>query len=201
MNGEEREYSPKRFAVSGVSCPACYAKVNRDANWCETCGFTGANTIAMFGEAAPLLLPVLDVADLWDQAGLRRIAAEVGSFGKRFPQVRWRICTVALGSEISLPLFGFWLMNASPLSPGETPEEREWSVLLLIDSNSGRISVTTGYQAEVWLSDEMWEAALAETAGLMRRGHPDKAVVLFLRQARRLFEAAWKRSRKQLAVR
>lgn len=201
MTVEDREYSPKRFAINGVSCPACHAKVAREANWCESCGFTGANTIEMFGEAAPPLLPILDVADLWDEAGQRRIATEVSSFRKRFPQVSWRICAVALGPEVTLPLFGFWLLNASPLSPGETPEEREWSVLLLIDSNSGRASVTTGYRAEVWLSDGMWNAALAEIAEPLLRGNPDKAVVIFLGEVRKLFEAAWERSRKQLATR
>ena len=28
---EEREYSPKRFAISSVACPSCHAKLERDA--------------------------------------------------------------------------------------------------------------------------------------------------------------------------
>lgn len=201
MTEGEREYSPKRFAISSVTCPSCHAKIDREAKWCDACGFTGATTVGMFGDSPPPLLPILDVADLWDAKAQRKITEEVRAFGKRFPQLRWRICSVALGAEVSLPLFGFWLMNASPLIPGESAEDREWAILLLVDSNSGRASVTAGYQAEVWLSDEMWAKALAETAEPLRTGHPDRAVVLFLRKAKHLFESAWKRSRKQLEAR
>ncbi|MEK6231176.1 MAG: TPM domain-containing protein [Luteolibacter sp.] len=200
MNEEEREYSPKRFAISSVACPACHAKLAREAKWCEGCGFSGAKSMEMFGDTPPPLLPILDVADLWDAKGQRKIEAEVKAFGKRFPQIRWRICAVALGSDVSLPLFGFWLMNASPLLPGESGEDREWTVLLLVDSDSGKTTVTTGYRAEVWLSDEMWGTALEETVKPFSKGHPDKAVVLFLRKAKRLFEFAWRRSQKQLST-
>ena len=201
MNGDDRKYSPKRFAISSVACPSCHAKLDREAKWCDGCGFTGAKSMEMFGDSPPPLLPILDVADLWDEKGRNAIEAEVKVFGKRFPQVRWRICAVALAPEVNLSLFGFWLMNASPLLPGESDEDREWSILLLVDSNAGRASVTTGYQAEVWLSDEMWQAALAGMPGLLRRGRADRAVVDFLKKTQGFFETAWKRSRKQLVAR
>ncbi len=28
---EEREYSPKRFAIGSISCPACKARLSREA--------------------------------------------------------------------------------------------------------------------------------------------------------------------------
>ncbi len=200
MSADDREYSPKRFAINSVACPACHVKLDREAKWCASCGFTGAKSLEMFGDSPPPLYPILDVADLWDDKAQARIANEVKIFGKRFPQVRWRICAVALDSPASLSLFGFWLMNVSPLMPGESEEDREWAILFLIDSITGRASVTSGYQAEVWLSDEMWNTALAETSEPLRRGHADKAVALFLRKASELFESAWKRSQKQLAA-
>lgn len=198
MSGD-REYSPKRFAISSVACPACHAKLDREAKWCEKCGFTGAKSLEMFGESPPPLLPILDVANLWNAKEQQKIMAAVKSFNRRFPQFHWRICAVALGPEASLPLFGFWLMNVCPLMPGETSADREWTILLLVDSNSGRASVTAGYSTEVWLSDEMWDHALLETVGPFRRGRPGQAVVQFLDKTRSLFENAWKRSKKQLS--
>lgn len=195
---EEREYSPKRFAIASVACPACHAKLERDAKWCGTCGFTGAKSLEMFGEDPPPLLPILDVADLWNAKEQRKIESAVKAFNRRFPQVNWRICAVTLGPEVNLSVFGFWLMNVCPLMPGETPEDREWTILLLVDGNSGRASVTTGYAAELWLSDEMWDRALGETVKPFLRGEPDTAVVLFLRKAQAFFETAWQRSQKQL---
>lgn len=199
MNPENREYSTKRFAVSGVTCPACHAKVERDAKWCEGCGFTGEKTLGMFGDRAPPLLPILDAAGLWDEKAEQKISTELKALGKRFPQIRWRICLVALEPEVSLSLFGFWLINAAPLAAEETVEEREWTILLVVDSNLGRASVTTGYRAEVWLSDRMWGTALAKMAEPLRAGQADRAVVLFLKKARSRLDSAWRRSQKQLS--
>lgn len=196
---EEREYSPRRFAIGALSCPACKAKLERDAKWCPSCGFTGSQTLDMFGDDPPPLLPILDVANIWDEKDQRAIKAAVARFNRRFPQIRWCICGVALGSEISLPLFGFWLLNASPLAEQETADDRSWTLLLLMDSDTRRACVTAGYRAEVWLSDDMWEKALAETKEPFRTGNPGLAVSAFLKSSQALFEKAWHRSRKQLS--
>lgn len=198
MKPEDREYSIKRFAVGGVSCPACHAKLERDAKWCEGCGFTGAETLRMFGESAPELLPILDPAGIWSAKGRKMIGAELKLLGKRFPQIKWRICLIALEPEVNLSLFGFWLFNASPLAPGESAEDRAWTILLVVDSNSGRTSVTTGYRSEVWLSEKMWLTTLAVMAEPLGKGLADLAVVNFLKRARKLFDTAWERSQIQL---
>jgi len=124
----------------------------------------------------------------------------VARFNRRFPQVRWRICGAALGGQVSLPLFGFWLVNACPLMEGETEEDRGWTVLLLVDSETWNTSVTTGYRAEAWLSDDMWDKALAGTKKPLFRGKRALAVCHFLQISQGLFEKAWIRSRKQLSI-
>ncbi|MBC7980248.1 MAG: zinc ribbon domain-containing protein [Armatimonadetes bacterium] len=194
---EEREYSPKRFAISGVYCPSCQHKLEREAKWCEKCGFTGARTLEMFGDTPPPLLPILDVADVWSEKEQRNIKTSVAGIKKRYPQFHWRICAVALPPETGQPVFGFWLMNVCPLLAEESPEDREWTILLLIDTNNGRASVTAGYRAEVWLTDEMWNQSLVATAETFHAGHTGKAVVQFLNHAGRLLEEAWKRAQKQ----
>lgn len=195
---EQREYSPRRFAVGAIFCPCCRAKLEREAQWCPACGFTGAKTLEMFGDNPPPLLPLLDVADLWNAKDQRLIKAAISRFNRRFPQIRWRICGVALGKEVHLPLFGFWLLNACPLANGETADDRSWTVLLLVDSDTLHASVTTGYRAEVWLSDDMWEKALEQTKHPFQAGNPGLAVSAFLKTSRSLLEKAWHRSRKQL---
>ncbi len=195
---EEKEYSPKRFAITSVACPSCHAKLDRDARWCGTCGFTGSKSLEMFGEDPPPLLPILDVADLWSASDKKAIASAVKRFNKRFPQIAWRVCAVALGPRVNLSVFGFWLMNVCPLVDGETPEDREWTILLLIDGSTGRAAVTTGYRAELWLTDEMWDRILMEPVALLMDGQPAKAVTLFLKKARKLMDSAWERSQTQL---
>ncbi len=196
---EEREYSAKRFAVGGITCPACKAQLERDAKWCPSCGFTGSKTLDMFGDAPPPLLPILDIANVWNKKDQRKIKAAVARFKRRFPQIEWRICGVALDSKISLPLFGFWLLNAARLEEEETEKQRSWTVILVVDANTRSTSITVGYRAEVWLSDDMWERALAETKEPFRAGKPGEAVSAFLDASLVLFEKSWQRSNKQLS--
>lgn len=195
---DEREYSPKRFAISSVSCPSCQAKLERESGWCATCGFTGEKSLQIFGDSPPPLLPILDVADLWDKKETRKIESGMERLEKRFPQLKWRVCAVALPPETSLPLFGFWLMNVCPVGPEETAEDREWTVLLVIDTGARRASVTTGYRAEPWLSDEMWTMALGRMSGPFREGRAADAVTAFLEASGKQLENACQRARKQL---
>lgn len=192
---ENREYSSKRFAIASVTCPSCQIRIERDTKWCEACGFTGSKSMEMFGETPPPLLPILDVADLWTTKEQKKIASAVKAFGKRFPQFQWRICAVTLGAEVSLPVFGFWLLNVCPLNEDETDEDREWTVLFLVDGKTGNTSVTTGYRAEVWLSDDDWNLALTEASAAMRLGDTLQAVTQFLKTTRKNMEQAWKRTK------
>lgn len=194
---EIKEYSPKRFAIASVTCPSCQIRIDRDTKWCEACGFTGSKSMEMFGDTPPPLLPILDVVDLWTPKEQKKITAAVKAFNKRFPQIKWRICAVMLGAEVSLPVFGFWLLNVCPLNDGETDEDREWTVLLLVDGKTGNTSITTGYRAEVWLSDDDWSAALAEASSSLRQGETLIAVTNLLKSARASLEKAWKRSQLQ----
>ena len=193
-----REYSAKRFSKGGVTCPLCRAKVGREVKWCERCSFTGSKTLEMFGDTPPPLQPILDVADYWTERDCKKIERAVQRFNKRFPQIRWRFCAVALDPEISMPLFGFWIMNVCPLGPEETAEQREWTILFLVDSDTGRVSITTGYKAEIWLTEEMWEKALAETNDPLARGKNGLAVVSFLESAVEQFSQAWKLAQTKL---
>lgn len=190
--------SAKRFAIASVNCPSCHAKVDRESKWCESCGFTGQQTIGMFGGNAPPLSRLLDVADVWNEAGKARIDSLVDGMSERFPQIKWSICTVSLPPGTRLEVFGFWLMNAGPMRENETVEDRLWTVLLVIDADTGRASVTPGYRAETWLSDEMWDAALHEVPRLFRDGNPVGAVVQFFETTGLLLEKAWRRSHSQL---
>lgn len=185
------------------SCPSCGADVRADAQRCPACDFTGGDTMVMFPDPAPPLLPVLDAAGLWDDAGTRKIEAALEKQHRRFPQFRFRICTVMLPDETKLPVFGFWLLNASPLQASETAEERAWTVLLLIDSRSGGVAAIPGYAAGCCFGDEDWKTALAAMAPAWKSGKPVRAVIRFLETSASLLEHAWKRrgSRRSVRVR
>jgi len=149
--------------------------------------------MAMFPEAPPPLLPILDAMGSLKKRELRKIEGARDKLMKRFPQFQWRVCMVGLPVETSLPLFGFWLLNACPLHELETAEQRTWTVLLLINADHGNVAVTSGYAAEPCMSDDEWQAVLADMVKPWNAGNPAAAICRFFKSTQRHLERNWKR--------
>ena len=148
--------------------------------------------MAMFEGPPPPLLPILDAAGLWDDTELTRIKTTCEKLRIRFPQFRFHICTVMLPAETSLPLFGFWLLNACPLDGGETTEDRSWTVLLLLNARTGQAAVVPAYAAEHWVTDEDWSKILTSMAKPWKSGKTANAVIGFLKTTGAFLDQTWK---------
>lgn len=183
----------RRMTPGVLACPACAGPLKPDAKWCPKCHFTGGDSLRMFPDSPPPLLPVLDAAGIFKEKDVRRIEAGRDALRRRFPQFQWRICTVCLPPETTLPLFGFWLLNACPFHGKETVEERAWTVLLLINADTGQTAVVTGYAAEPFLSEEEWKAVLATMGEPWNSGVPAEAVLRFFQSSRDRLNRAWTR--------
>lgn len=183
----------RRRPALGSHCPACGDIVPADARWCPSCQFTGRHSLEMFPGSPPPLMPVLDAAGLLKADELRKIEGAGEKLRQRFPQFRWRVCSIVLPPERKLSVFGFWMLNASPLSVGETAEDRAWSVLLLLNAGTGEAAVVPGYSAEPWLSDADWRSLLERMSAAWRAGKPARAVIRFYEGAGRYLDLAWKR--------
>lgn len=190
MNSASR-FSRHRPILPELTCPACQT-VTGNADRCPTCQFTGADTLAMFPQTAPPLRPMREDGLLWDERDLKRIGRARRQAARRFPQFHWRVCSTALPPECNLRLYGFWLLNVSPLAPGETPTERSWSVLLVLNGSSHRAAAVTGYAAEPWLSADPCEVALRAIQHPWRTGQPGKAVAAFITTACDQLETSWR---------
>lgn len=194
MTGPESSRSYSRRVVPGVIlCPSCGGPLKPDSKWCPGCHFTGSKTLDLFPHDAPPLLPVLDAVGLLDDSGTRRVEAAREKLKRRFPQFDWRVCIVHLPEETSLPVFGFWLLNACPLGAKEDVESRAWTVLLLINAGTGKAAVIPGYAAEPYLSNEEWKAALAAMDEPWNAKKPVEAILRFFDDSRRQLNRAWKR--------
>ncbi len=173
-------------------CPACGAGLAADARWCGDCGFTGARTLEMFSSVAPPMMPLFDAAGLLDTAATRMIESARGKLLKRFPQFRVNVWTVDLTDESSLPVFGFWLLNACSLHDGETAEDRKWTILLLLNAGTGEAAVVSGYSVESWLREPDWKWMLRRMAD--RRGSAGLPAALagFYQDCGGLLRLAWR---------
>jgi len=156
--------------------------------------------MAMFPGAPPPLLPILDVADVWNASDIRLIDAARTDVEKRFPQFRWRFCALDMPPGVKLNLLGFWLLNAAPLVPPETEQDRAWTVLLIINRSNGHAAVIPGYAAEPWITDPAWLDALREMRLPWRSGESGKAVTAFLNASRKLLEREWKNLRPSSSI-
>ena len=146
----------------------------------------------MFPGPVSPLLPVFDAAGLWSSAELKAIELSVRNATRRYPQFKWHIYSVVLPQETSLPVFGFWLLNACSYYVGETAEDRAWSVLLLIDGGSGKAAVVPGYSAERCLGDGDWCKALSSMEGRWREGRIGDAVARFVENSMLALDRSWK---------
>lgn len=182
----------KRRAMSAHFCPKCAEAVPADVRRCPSCAFTGADSVAMFPDPPPPLMPVLDAAGLWNTGNLKAIEAAREKLRRRFPQFKFHICTVMLSEEISLPAFGFWMLNVSPMYVSETDEERAWSVLFLINAKDGNAAVIPGYRAEQWVSDEDWKKVVTASSGLWKSGKTAQAVIRFFETSGSFLEHSWR---------
>ncbi len=187
-----RQRSSQRATPGVITCPACGGPLKADSNWCPACNFTGADTFVLFPDPPPPLLPILDAAGILTDDGIQKIESAREKIGRRFPQFQWRICSVCLPKETSLPVFGFWLLNACPLHPGETAENRAWTILLLINAATGQAAVIPGYSAEPFLSSDEWKSILSNMINPWRAKNPVEAILRFLKCSRTQLELVWK---------
>lgn len=157
--------------------------------------------MAIFPHTPPPLLPILDAAGIFKGGDIQRIESARDALRRRFPQFQWKICSVCLPPETGLSLFGFWLLNVCPFHEKETLDERAWTVLLVINSQTGQAAVVPGYAAEPFLSDDEWKSILATMAPLWQAGKPADAVIRFFKESRKQLDLAWRRFGSRRSVR
>jgi len=175
--------SARRIAVGALICPACRRRMEAAAESCPSCGFTGQRTVEMFPYAAPKLDRVMDEVELLGESDRRRIRRGIGRLQRRFRQVHVSVCAVDLPAEVSLRLFGFWLLNAAPAEAGDGEAPNAWTVLLVIDAGRQTASVSCGYAVEAFVSDDSWLRCLELLAESWNQDDRSGAVLDFLKGA------------------
>lgn len=191
-------YSARRFAAGATVCPSCLLRLPETADWCPGCQFTGADTMTMFPLPLPPLQTVFDAANLWTNREHARIRHRIEGLRRRFPQIRWSLYSLDAGEVANLRLFGFWLLNASPLAEGETEEERAWTILVVFNGASGKVALVPGYGAEPWVPDDQWQRALAEMSEPWSLGRRWRGLKLFFNASEKALRLAHTRVRRQL---
>lgn len=193
-----KRYSAKRFAAGAMVCPSCLLRLSDSANWCPGCHFTGADTVAMFPLPLPPLQTVFDAANLWSNFEQSRIRHRLEKLHDRFPQIRWSVYSLDAGDVANLRVFGFWLLNASPLAEDESEDQRAWTVLLVFNGASGKVALVPGYGVEPWVPDDQWQRALSMMSEAWNQGKRWIGLSRFFDASEKALRLAHSRVRRQL---
>jgi uncharacterized membrane protein YgcG len=153
-------YGARNFAEGAMACPGCHVILAEAPKECPRCGFSGHVAVAKFPFAAPPLEVFIDPVGYLSEDARAKIEKSLFSLKKRFPQVSLSICIIDLVAESDPREFGFWMFNASKVRNEQEKVDRPWTILLLIDDQNGRASVTPGYAIEPFLNDEDWDSLL-----------------------------------------
>ena len=180
---EERKkvYAAKRFAKGAMACPSCQYVLEGASEVCGKCGFSGQVAVEKFPFAAPPLAPVVDPGKVLTKDEVSLVTRKVAKLQKRLPQVRFLNCVVALGEEVNLREFGFWLLNAGEMKEGESA--KNFAVLFLIDPKERAMSVSVGYGLDPLVMDSQWVPVCQGCRDLLYREKYGEGIETFLNGA------------------
>ncbi|MEM7013568.1 MAG: TPM domain-containing protein [Verrucomicrobiota bacterium] len=120
-----------------------------------------------------------DLADCLEKKERQQLQKLIDRLEKRFPQLWFGICFVALSERASLREFGFWLMNHATVTSDE-PRPNENGVILTIDLTSRVAGFSLGYYSERFMSDGDLFRALNEGAPYLKQGDYELGVRVML---------------------
>ena len=192
-SASKKVYSARQFNRVTIVCPSCLKRFKEAEEKCPSCAFDAQRSVQQFAMAAPVMERFMDQAGLFAQDDEKLKAdldAAVDALGKQFPQLGWYFCTLEPDELLSLPEYGFWMMNACLLQDGQDERERAWSLLLLMDVKRGVLSLTPGYAIEAFIDDLEWEKALKVMAEHLSVGDYRAALLGFVRDAGELLRAS-----------
>lgn len=183
---------PVIFMPEKVHCPACYAADDRGEDTCRHCGFSAELLAERFPIRPPDFARIMDTDGMLPASELRRLNRDIDAFEARFPQFRVALCLTRLPGDFDVRQAGFWLMNFSPLSVGETPEDREATLLFLIDHRNRRVGLTTGYRLDPFLGDDRGRRILASVRESLQQDDFAGAVTGALAAIRKFLTWQWR---------
>jgi len=120
---------------------------------------------------SPPLQRLMDVEGCLSAAERAAIDRVAEPLEQAMPQVRVHVCIGQLHADTDPREFGFWLFNASVPPDREAAIHRPWSILLVIDRSSRRVSCTIGYGLDPFLGDDLLRPCLKAGARDFSKGN------------------------------
>lgn len=170
-----------------MSCPHCASGLEETSAACPRCGFDFAYCQESFPFAAPPLDLLIDPGQLLPAGTVEQIKPAYERLRERFPQIDLSFCFLRLQAQANLQEFAFWLHNSAPAAD----EHRAWTLLVVTDLTSNRLTLSPGYALEPFLRSEPWEAILQELANAIGQEEWAGGLGRFIDESSLMFRQAW----------
>lgn len=174
-----------------VHCPACYSADDRGEESCRHCGFSAAVCAERYPMQPPAFERLMDAEGLLGKRQRARLDKAIDSFEAKFPQLRIATHLTRLPEGLDVREVGYWLVNFCPLSDGETAENREGTLLFVIDHLNRQAGLTLGYGLDPFLGDDRGHRILSSVKQDLQREDYVGALRGVLRAVQRHFSKNW----------
>ena len=152
MPQESHSFKYAKVARETPSCPSCgLAFKNIKLTECIRCDFSLGKTDLIFPYDPPPMEPFMDHLNSFTEEQIMAIMSEFSPLTKKYPQIKIALCNLNLISTTDPRVFGFWMLNRSPLGEGETGDDRANTILIVIDRENLRLSASVGLAIEPYL--------------------------------------------------
>ena len=162
-----------------MRCPICNTTATETAPACLKCGFSIAALDQALGIPPSLKADVTDLAQEFRPKEIRRLQALLARLARRFPQMRFAVVAGRAPSNVTLPLYAFWLFNRGGLASAVEKGAANRIVLLVIDAEGKRAASILGYGLEPFVGQQCLASALESMLPHFAADEPADAVEAF----------------------
>jgi uncharacterized membrane protein YgcG len=143
-----------------MKCPSCGRAVTEPVARCPHCRLSLRKLDLQFGAAPRHFGRLSDSVGALSHADERKLQTLLQIFQRKFPQAGFSVFITELSTGTGIDEYTFWLANRVRFGTGEAIAEKNFDLLLVIDTTGGA-GLTIGYGLENYLREEDLEAALS----------------------------------------
>lgn len=153
-----------------MRCPACQSPVFENDAACRQCSFTLEAADRAFGVPPALHKPLTDASGALSRLARRRVEKSISQIEHRYPQIEVAVLLLNVPKQAPMSAFAFWLFNRGQLSSAVEKGGENRLVMLLVDLESERAVVMTGYGLEPFVQEAQLEMCLNRFSQQAQRG-------------------------------
>ena len=151
-------------------CPSCEHRLVAGQNRCDLCGFHLGKLDALYGSHAVAMDQITDTTHFLRTHDRDHLLDSMDAFEVQFPQLYPAIYIAELPADTKLPEFATWLINRARVSVLDELRQSENTYLFVIDLTSRSMTVTCGYFAEQFVSENDLRELLEDASPYIAAG-------------------------------